>query len=531
MLKRALFFLVAIALLAVGGYYGWGRFRETVNVDPPQMVTVKRALFVHEVLERGSIDSARNTDIQCRVESAVAGNNVTIVWVIPEGELVEEGDLLIELDASTLRNNVESQEISVLSAEADLARSEASLESSQIQLEEYLSGVYEQDQKAIENRLFSAKEQVKTLENDLAHYQRLEERGYITRAQVESAIIELDKAVNTEKMEELNLHVLSEYTKARREVQLQAAIATDKAQVASASRILQNRKNWMKHLLEQLEMCKIYAPRSGQVVYFMPRWGNEDNLVREGLRVQERQTLLQLPDPSQMQVRGLVNEANVRLVRPGQRAFIRLEAFPNQVFDGTVRTVNDYPESSGFGPQTSMSKEYLTTVTVLNPPDGIKVGLTAEARIVVNEIPDALILPVQAVFEYGRKMYAVTHKNGKWDKIEVKTGPANDKEVVILEGLNEGDEVVLGAWTHRGKIELPRLEEDTRPKGEEMDEEAFRDMMQRERATEGSGSGEGRRDGPPGGRSGPPGGAPRNGNGPPPGGGGGAPGGGGGPRM
>jgi len=503
MLKRSLFFLVVFALLATGGYFGWGRLQGMVEVEPPQLVTVTRGLFVHEILDRGSIDSARNTDIRCELESASAGRP-TIIFVIEEGTLVEEGDLLIELESSLLRENIQTQETSVLAAESSLVQAQASLETSKIQLEEYLSGVFEQERRAIQNRLFSAEEQVRTLENDLAHYKRLEERGHITQAQVETALIELARAINTKEMEQLNLRVLENYTRERRVTQLRAAIAADVAQLRSAERLLGIRETRLRQLMAQEEKTRIHAPRAGQVVYFMPRWGTEDNLIREGLQVVERQVLLQLPDPTQMQVRALVNEANVRLVRPGQRATIRLEAFPNQVFDGVVRAVNDFPEPSSFMGGT-MSREYLTTVTVLNPPEGIRVGLTAEVRIVVNEIPDVLLLPMQAVFQHGGRMYAITFNDGQWGKIEVQTGHANDREVVILEGLNEGDEVVLGAWAHRDRVDLPRVEQETR-REEGMDAETFQEMMrqelERQQQERNGADGTPRRQGGPGGGSG-----------------------------
>ncbi len=55
-------------------------------------------------------------------------------------------------------------------------------------------------------------------------------------------------------------------------------------------------------------------------------------------------------------------------------------------------------------------------------------------------------------------MYCVTYNNGKWDKIEVKTGATNDKQVVIESGLAEGDEVVLNAWQNREKLNLPKID-------------------------------------------------------------------------
>jgi len=159
------------------------------------------------------------------------------------------------------------------------------------------------------------------------------------------------------------------------------------------------------------------------------------------------------------------------------------------------------------------------------------VGLTAEVRIVVNEIPDVLLLPMQAVFQHGGKMYAITFNEGKWDKVEVRTGSANDREVVILEGLNEGDEVVLGAWAHRDRVDLPRLEQEQRRGMNGMDEEMLRELMmhqelgQQQRESPAEGSGNAPRGGGPGGGAGGAG-APGGGGGF---GGGGGPG--GGPRM
>jgi multidrug efflux pump subunit AcrA (membrane-fusion protein) len=404
-------------------------------------------------LERGSADSASNVEIRCQVESA---GGLTIISVIPEGTVVKKGDILVELDSSTLRENVTKQRIAVLASQSTLAQSEADLKTAELTLQEYLKGKFEEEKKTIENEIFSAEESVRTQEDNLSFYKRLLERGYVTDSKVAADIIELDKAINAKDIAKLKLDVLNNYTKEKNVVQYEASIASKQAKVESDKQSLSLDEERLKHLENQLTLCRILAPQDGQVVYYMPRWGGDDDLIKEGKKVFERQILLRLPDPTQMQIKGLVNEANIRLVKIGQTATIRLEAFPNQVFNGVVRIVNDYPEPGNWM-GGSMSKEYMTTISVLNPPEGIKPGLTAEARIIVNEIHGALILPVQAVFEYGGKTYAITYQNGKWNKTAVKTGPSNDKEVVILEGLKENDSVVLGAWAHRDKIELPKL--------------------------------------------------------------------------
>ena len=531
MFKRLFFFLVVIALVSTGGYYLWRRLQETVKVDPPQLTTVKRGMFVHEVLERGNVDSAQNTEIRCRVEGAggsTSGGGLSLTFVVDEGTLVKEGDLLIELESASLRENVVKQRIVVLGSTAKLEQSKATLKNAELSLTEYIEGTYEQNRKTIENELFAAEETVRTQEDSLSYYKKLLDKGYITDSKVDADLIELQKAEKAKEIAEMKLLHLEKFTKPKLLTLYETAIITAVAQVEADEETLNLDVERLEHWEEQVERCTIHAPRDGQVVYYLPRFATDEDIIREGKRVREREILLLLPDPTQMQVKGLVNEANIRLVKPGQRATIRLEAFPNEVFDGVVKTVSDYPEpGSFFGSQ--MSKEYMTIVTVLDPPEGIKTGLTAEARIVVGEIPNTLLLPIQAVFEYGGKMYAVTYNEGNWDKIEVKTGRANDKEVVILEGLNEGDVVVLGAWAHRDKINLPKLE--VNPKaGEEFDKEMFLERMRQEETPPrergdggqpggGGGAGQQRRERPPGEGGSPPGGGGRQGGGPPGGGG------------
>jgi RND family efflux transporter MFP subunit len=532
MLKRSLIVLVVVGLLVGSGYYVLGWLQKTVKVEPPQMVSVRRDMFVHEILGRGSVDSAQNTEIRVRVESARMGG-LTIVYVVPEGTLVKTGDLLVELDSAWLREQTDRQQVTVIASESRLTQSKSDLETAKLTLTEYIDGTFVQQMKTNENEIFAAEEAVRTQEYQFVFVKRQRERGYVTESQVEAALFEYDKAVNTLELAENKLEVLKTFTKEKMVSQYKAAIESAEAKVKGDEKTLGIDTARWEHLKTQLSNCKIYAPSDGQVVYFMPRWGGENDLIREGKGVNDKEILLLLPDPSQMQVKGLVNEANVRFVRPGQKASIRLEAFLNEIYEGEVTDVKQYAESAGWGGQ-AMSREYLTTVKILNSPEGVRTGLTAEVRITVNEIPSALLLPKLAVLTHGGKTYAITHKEGKWDKVEVTVGPANDKEVVILEGLGEGDEVVLGAWIHRENVDLPKIEEEVRETADPDEEEMLREQipqMQQQSGGEGQRSGGDRRgsSGESSGGGGPSGSTSSSGSGP--GGGGGTrPGGGGGPR-
>jgi len=455
---RPLFFgLIVLAVLSTGGYFGWKQLVGGAHVDAtPQMVKVKRETFVHEILEKGNVESAINVDITCEVESM---GGITIIKIVEEGTEVKKGDLLVEFDSSSFSEAVNKQTIAVLNSQARMAQSKVDVDNAELDLEEYKEGKFKELQKTAENKILKNKEAMRVNEDKLRYNSNLLAKGYITESAVEADEFAYRQAENDLQVAEMELNNLREYTQKKMINSLNAKIAATQAKLASDEKSLELERDRLAHLEKQLEKCKVHAPQDGQVVYAPPRWGDESMLIREGLKVFERQQVIKLPDPAKMQVKGLVNEASIRLVKIGDPATIELEAFPNQIYNGAVRTVNDYPEPTGWNTQ-GMAREYQTTVTILDPPAGIKPGLTAKVKIIVNVIPSALTLPIQAVFEYDKKMFCVLFKDGKWDKVEVKTGPTNDKQVVIESGLEEGDEVVLNAWQNREKLNLPKIDKE-----------------------------------------------------------------------
>jgi hypothetical protein len=188
-----------------------------------------------------------------------------------------------------------------------------------------------------------------------------------------------------------------------------------------------------------------------------------DTIIAEGEKVREQQVIVRLPDPTQMQVNVKISEAKVTMVKAGMPATIRLDAFPDLKLAGEVKTVNELPEPSNWF--SSGGKEYKAIVRITNPPPGLRPGLTAEVKIHVERVPDALLTPSQAIFEHGKKYYCVVEKDGRCEAREVQIGSTNDEVVIVREGLEEGDQLVLHASAHRGKVgNLPKLAEEGKAK-------------------------------------------------------------------
>ena len=137
-----------------------------------------------------------------------------------------------------------------------------------------------------------------------------------------------------------------------------------------------------------------------------------------------------------MRVNLMVNESLIQYVRPGLPAVISPVGFGDRVLRGTVEKVNQYAEPTGW--RQANVKEYKAFVSIDEPAPDLRSGMTASVTIRCAEVPDALQVPVQAVYAHGDKFYCFVYNGGKWEAREIVPGPTNDKFFVIESGLERG---------------------------------------------------------------------------------------------
>jgi hypothetical protein len=156
-----------------------------------------------------------------------------------------------------------------------------------------------------------------------------------------------------------------------------------------------------------------------------------------------------------MQVNAKVNESRIRLIEPGMPALVRVEALDGAELRGVVRKVFAYANRSRWS--SSSVKEFSVIVDIENPPAGLRTGSSAEVRIRANQLPDELMVPVQAVLEHNGKHYCLWKSDAGWQAKPVTLGYSNDSFVVINKGLTEQDKVVLNPRNYLDEIDLPEL--------------------------------------------------------------------------
>jgi RND family efflux transporter MFP subunit len=483
-LGKVLAGLIALAIVAGGAYFAVGSMKTERAADSDLVLyEVKRQDLPISVVERGSLESSKNEDLLCEVEARTPGASATtIIWIIPEGSQVKKGDLVVELEAASLKDQVTQQQIKVEQSKAALTKADTDLEITrsqndsdiqtaqiavdlaEIDLKKYLDGDYRQEKRNIDGEILIAEEEHKRAIERLDYSEKLTKKGYVSASEVEADRLAVTKAKNSLDVANEKRRVLDEFTKPRTEKDLTSKLDEArrkldrvsneaKAKEAQARVAMQAQKltteteeNTLRRLQRQIDKCKLYAPTDGMVVYAndpgSAMRGQSQVQIEEGASVRERQKIIRLPDLDSMVVNVKVHEARVSHARIGQAARIRVESMPDKVFNGTVKSVATTADAQSWF--STGVQVYTVMVAMENVMEGLKPGMTAEVEILAGTLSDAVCIPVQALVEREGQTYCFvkTPEKPTPEVRRVEIDGSNEKTVAIKKGLSEGETVV-----------------------------------------------------------------------------------------
>ena len=493
--KSALVLVVAPVplLLAAAGWQAYG----SLNSKQSTFVQyrVQRGELPIVVTERGTLESQLETLIRCEVENSSydrSSSGTQILFIVPNGSAVTEGDLLVELDSAAIRERLDNQQLAYdravsqrVQAEAryqnrltqnETAEAQAQLEVelAELDLEMYLddnSGIFKLAMEDIErqieeskNKILEAQAALELAKTDTAGVEALFKLGYRGRSDLDQSRFRFMQA---EDLLASSVNKLDNYQATRKKLETyerQKQVLTLSGKVETAKRSLKQVKldneslaqqalaakveaekaeakesERLKKYGEQLAKSKIFAPHEGMVVYSRDHERYGGSPIAEGIGVRERQHLLSLPDLSQMQVKTQVHEAVLDQVKKGLEATIKIDAFPDRVYKGSVHSVAVVPVSNRY----SSVSTYECIVRIHERVEQLKPGMTAVVDIDVERLRDVLSIPVQAVVQIKGNSWCYVETKQGIERRELELGRTNDKFVHVVRGLDEGDLVIL----------------------------------------------------------------------------------------
>ena len=401
-----------LATAAVAIFWGATKVssNDTAAGDFGKFYTVTPVDLDIKVRKDGELQAVNNTDVLCQVEG-----RSTVVYLVKEGEAVKKGDLLVELDSSTLRQSLETASLEVKQSESDLKNSkemlaiqenqnQADLEAAQVArdlarlaLEQYEKGTYPQDLSDAQTLVKMTEITCRNKEEDLEQTRALFAKGFVTAADVKQAELSVTTVHNDLRKAQTALLVLTTFKHQTETATARSALSQAEQKLARVKRmnasmltkaqadvetkemaVATKTKNLNK-LQKQLEYCKIYAPTDGMVVF-----GRDDDEFRmiEGAQVRERQRLIRLPDTSQMKAVVKINESQVPRLKLGQRALVRVVGTPDPV-GATITKISPMADggSRWWNPDL---REYPVELVLDRSPRDTKPGLSAQVEIFIQ---------------------------------------------------------------------------------------------------------------------------------------------------
>jgi len=235
--------------------------------------------------------------------------------------------------------------------------------------------------------------------------------------------------------------------------QARTALTTTEAAAHASQRRYDQSKAGLRDATIYLSKSTITAPMDGVVTAKRIELG-ETAVI--GVQNQAGTVLLTISDMSKVEAEMEVDEASIPSVKLGQEAQVRIDAYPNQTFQGQVTEVGGSPILKT---STNEATKFKVKVWIKNPPLTIKPGLSAQADIFTGNRDQALAIPFQALVMREIKLKpGETHKpgapreeegvflqeGGKAKFVAVKTGLMGDLSVEVLTGLKGGETLITG---------------------------------------------------------------------------------------
>lgn len=208
-------------------------------------------------------------------------------------------------------------------------------------------------------------------------------------------------------------------------------------------------KEALRQAERDLEKAVIRAPADAVVVRRPVEIGTAVADLQNGGTV-----IAVLADDSKIHVVADVDENDVAPVRVGQQAEITIDAFPTETLSGVVRKVSLAGSSrDGVANFAGTSETTLSNFEIeieLEPDERIRVGMSADARVVVHEHRDVLLVPNTAIVrtDEGPKVRVPNGSAGSYQMRQIDTGYSDGFQTIVVGGLAPGDRVLVHA---RGK--------------------------------------------------------------------------------
>jgi HlyD family secretion protein len=405
--RRRLFAIIgAIVVIAAAGIAinarGGGSIPNVTTAD------VTRGDFVDYIQIRGDIRPAKSIQLAAPLD---AGGELQIVRLVKNGAAVKKGDLVVEFDATQLKQRLMERQSELKTAEGEI---EQSLAQTKITAEQR------------QTEILKAKYDVERAKLDLG------KRDIVSRLEYENAKLALSDA--EQRLKEIEAKSVS-------------TAAAIEAELTGRRRRRDKAQADVDRTQRSIEALRLVAPADGTVnILPNPRsggpFGGGGVEFREGDRAWPGAGILELPDLSSIHLEARLDESDRGRLKVGQSATAKIEAVPGKEFAAKVDLISVLARvdfSSGWPPV----RNFDLGLVLQDRDPKIRPGMTASARIAADRLPNVTLVPAETIFQKDGRPVVYRLNGSKFDEAPIEIVRRGREQAAVSAGVEPGDKLAI----------------------------------------------------------------------------------------
>ena len=412
-MKKAL--ILTGALILVAAFY----FSDS-ELEPPAKPVFKIAEVTQGPISV-NISATGVVEPNFKVEVKSKASGEVLSFPMLEGDKIKKGTLLLQLDKSDEKRNVNKAQADLSSATAKLRKAETALTLQKTK--------YETDLKTSQSEVQSAITNLKDSEDKFKRQIDLFKQKVVSQESLDSA---------------QTLYKVNQQNLIQAESQFQAAkdsvhdITMKENEVELVNTEVIRARIALEEVEERLEETEIFAPITGVII---EKLIEEGQIIASGISNNGGTALATLADMSRLFIIADIDETDIGSIKIGHKVTITADAFSDRKFKGLVKRI---------APQGLVENSitiFKVKIEVLGKGRKIlKPMMSANIDIVTEHVENTVFTSRAGIRDGEQGKFAMVLKEDKPEKIAVQTGIRNPIHVQIVSGLIPGDQVILGDW-------------------------------------------------------------------------------------
>lgn len=392
--------LVCVVLALGGASAGVYRLRQVESAVTLPVAQARQGDFMVIIRCRGELKAGRSVQIYAPIVP-----NLSIAWLAPPGEKVDQGQAIIRFDSSSAQQQLQQKEAQLQQAQATL---DQALAQAKITSEQDKSDLADAQYTVEKARLEASKQEI------------------VSRIVGEESKIDLGVAEQKLKVQAatVDLHA-----------------ASDRSKIASATRLRDQAAADVALTKSRIAQMEIKAPLAGFLTYapnYSQGWMNAKPF-KAGDNVFSGMGLAEMPDLDTLMMDAKVEETDRGRISTNNEVRVRVDSLPELTMPAKIGQISLLAETGNEFPPTRSFRAY---APIPHPDPRLRPGMNGGLDIVIRRLPNAISIPAKALFTRAGKPIVYLANAGHYRPSEVQVQARNPDEVAIT-GISAGSMVAL----------------------------------------------------------------------------------------